>query len=867
MWVTTKEAAAMLGISERSVQRRAASGRMQKREVRGQGRGGVSVLVNVTEINEKSNDTQRNDTGMEKQHKKITKLNEKLNDTGVNPSQTPKRNDTQRNDTDQISQSSTFQDDSPIETTLTTGCVTTPINRQVSEMQGVTENPEMSQGGVTKGVTSGVVNLNDKEINEIGDSLEWIPIDQGVTLSLITKRTIYRKIEKRQIATVKVKDASCGMRTYLRVSDISPAVEMKWHEIQRSKMKKHLPAVLQKEKATFEVACSEDRSVAWARLGVVKAFYEVHDIAAKAGKCKGEADEMFMKKLDARDILADEMRTLGVVTLGLSTIKRWATAHKKSGNVAYPVALIPRKRGAVGRKRIKADTIRARIRFLASDDVNLPATIIYRKVLRENGFTDETCPMSPSTVYNLVNRVRKDELMMAARKGKEAYKNRVKPHLHRLNDCEPGDIWESDGHTMNNVCYNPFFYEEGYKHLLRPVMMAWLDVATGMCTGWALYSSENFHLMVTSFADGIAKWGVPRKVRLDNGSAYKNVYTAPDYFAYRKNKKQTAAQRTALALLGRGFKGFYQECGVEKVQYVIPGNAESKQIEPAWRYMLVEFEKSASLFMGETTADRPDKYSVSYKKLIKEYGDQILTWNEYVRALGRAIDEYNNRKRDVLQSPSGPLSPVEMYLQFPENIHKPSQPEIERVCRDMLPTTRTVSRGEIHVMGMYYRHPVLADYLGRKVQVYYDERHLESVQVASLDGEIWPTPAERIIPSSHMNPEQFQKAIQANNSYQKKMLQTYAAIQNAEEPLSIAAKNAIAEDVTTMLDEQSRAQKQIKDNQQSMITSKYTIGEMLKTAGELTPHLSSETEEPEARDKRPDAPSSPFLALSKKVNG
>jgi transposase len=896
MYVRTKEAADILGISERMVQRWAKSGKLESREVPGRGRGGKSIEIKVLKNDEKLNDTPVvnpskkllknnekindntiNDTSTEIFSKKLLKNNEKTNDTAKTTPKKCRKSADSSYDMSLVEQTIDKKEDKKRQTTQTTGCNIGTEKPKTLQNKQDKKNDAMLQGGVTQGVTSDVVSLNSKQTKEIDKSLEWIPVDRGVTLSSLTKMTLYRRVKKNQIESLKVPDKSCGFRTYLRVKDISPAVELKWHEIQRTKHQKHLPAVLQKEKTTFETRQQEDRSIAWARLAVVKSFYEVHDLAAKTGKLKTEADSMFLQKLDQREILADEMHALGEITLGLSTIKRWVAVHKKSGNSCYPVSLIPGRRGNVGRPRIRANHIEARIRFLASDDVNLPGTIIYRKILKENDYTEETCPMSPSTIYNLITKVRKETLLMAARKSKEAYKNLAKPHLHRVNDCEPNDIWESDGHTMNNVCYNPFFFQENYKPLLRPVMMAWLDVATGLCTGWVLYSSETFHLVVTSFGESVSRWGIPKMVKLDNGSAYKNAYTAPDFFAYKKTKTQTAAKRTALQLLSKGFKGFFQELGVGKVQYVHPRNPESKMIEPAWRYMLVEFEKSVSLYMGESPKDRPDKYSKSYKKLIKEYKNEILSWDEYVQELTEAIDEYNNRKREVLQSPSGPLSPIEMFQQFPENINIPSIAEIDMACRDLFPVTRTVSRGEINVMGMYYRHPLMGNYLGRKVQVYFDERNLQSVQIASMDGEIWPTPAQRIVESYHMNPDKFQEAIQSNQKYQKCMLKTYAVIQNEENDLSIADKDAIADNVSTMLEEQSTQQKRIKNNQQKQITSRFTISEMMKSMKDETPVLGSseETEEPqlisdattEKSQKKQKKTESPFLKLSKKVTG
>ena len=58
MWLTTKEASKLLGISERSVRRQAKSGKLKsKTEFTGKGRGGKTLLVWIDNITNDTNDT------------------------------------------------------------------------------------------------------------------------------------------------------------------------------------------------------------------------------------------------------------------------------------------------------------------------------------------------------------------------------------------------------------------------------------------------------------------------------------------------------------------------------------------------------------------------------------------------------------------------------------------------------------------------------------------------------------------------------------------------------------------------------------------------------------------------------------------
>lgn len=861
MWVTAEEAAKILGKSACTVRRMAKKGQIPSKEEPGIGRGGVTLKVKVSKISEKTKITPTKIISGELSKSKSIEINEKSAKNDGNEASDLNHPEKEKNHS---SQPLVKTDSYVVEKDHTKIISSTSKNRQITETYKVKENGEMSQGGVTLGVTKNDVSRKSLDIKDIDSSFEWIPIEQGVTLAEVTKRTLYRKIEKRQINSIVVPDPKSGKRTYVKVSDFSPYVQMKWHEIQSARFENNLPAVVKKEKKKFEIGRKEDRDMAWARLSVIKEFYHIHELCEKAGKRKSEADKLFLNKMEDREILASELRVLGEETLGLSTVKRWVKAWKDSGNLNYPVVLVPQRKGKVGRKKIKADDIRAMVKSLASEDVMFEATGIYKQMLEDLHLTEETCPMRPTTIYAMVRKYRKDVILMNARKGNgESYKNKVKPHLHRINDCEPNDIWESDGHRMNNICYNPFFFQKKFNPIIRPILMAWFDVATGMITGWALYYSETFHVMVTSFANALGKWGPPRMVRMDNGSAFKNAYTAVNHFAFKKNKTKTSAQKNALELHRRGFRGFFQECGVEKVQFVIAGNAESKQIEPAWRYLLANFEKSdISLFMGEDIARRPEKYNMSTKALIKKYGKQIPTWNEYCAALERVIDEYNNTKRDVLTTvDGGTLSPMELFSEFPENIRKQSQAEIDRNCKNMFPEPRTVTRNEINIMGMYYRHPLMSTQNGRKVNVYYDEKSPGSVRIGSLSGEIWHEPAKAIVPSCHMNPDQFQLAIQDNSHYHKEVKATYAVIANSEDGLSLEEQNKLADKtVDQMLIETEADQERIKHNQKPSSSSIFS--EENRRKRNIKPIEVTEVEK--AKEEKP---LSPFQALSKSING
>jgi hypothetical protein len=178
---------------------------------------------------------------------------------------------------------------------------------------------------------------------------------------------------------------------------------------------------------------------------------------------------------------------------------------------------------------------------------------------------------------------------------------------------------------------------------VRPVLVAWLDTATWMITGWATWLSESWHLVRTSFVDSMGRAGVPRVVVYDGGGSFHNIWTDPQGFASRK--RETAAVKKARELIAKGYPGFYEQFGVEKRTKTIPGNSESKQIEPAWGDIFGEWERQQFAYVGKDFSSRPEWMRMTNLGLLKKHAKQIMTWDEYVESIGQYINEWNNRPR------------------------------------------------------------------------------------------------------------------------------------------------------------------------------------------------------------------------------
>jgi len=368
----------------------------------------------------------------------------------------------------------------------------------------------------------------------------------------------------------------------------------------------------------------------------------------------------------------------------------------------------------------------------------------------------------------MVREFRKEVYTVSIGKGKETVRNKVKLHTPRVNDLLPGEIFESDGHKCDLLVQSPFYYHRnvGNRYLVRPIIIAWIDVGTGLIVGHRVCLTENKNAVRNSLMDAISRYGVPAKIRLDNGGAYKNVEYSPlEFYVESRGKKLlTADEKIARRMLHNGDKGLYMNMGIE-YHYALPGNPESKSIEAFWDYCISPFEKSFPSWIGNKFENRPEIFKgMDNKTLVRKYGDKFPTWDEFCERLDKYIQYYNNKQRATLVTIEGDkLSPIEAYTQIEHTI--PSQMELTSKMRDPYIETRVVQRSMIEKNGILYWHPIFASMIGKKIGLYYDEKNLREITICNEKGQIFDEKAIAIDPGLQSGDDM--KAMIENNRRNK----------------------------------------------------------------------------------------------------
>ena len=175
-------------------------------------------------------------------------------------------------------------------------------------------------------------------------------------------------------------------------------------------------------------------------------------------------------------------------------------------------------------------------------------------------------------------------------------------------------------------------------------------------------------------------------------------------------------------------------------------NPESKGIEAFWAYAIAPFEKGFKSWIGNKFNERPDLFKgMDNKTLVRKHKDLFPTWDEFCELLDHYIKHYNSKQRQSLQTIDGTiLSPLEAYNQVEHSI--PSQLEIQSKMRDPYIELRIVQRSMIEKNGILSWHPILAQLIGKKIGIYYDEKDLREITICNERGQIYEEKAIAINP-------------------------------------------------------------------------------------------------------------------------
>ena len=322
-----------------------------------------------------------------------------------------------------------------------------------------------------------------------------------------------------------------------------------------------------------------------------------------------------------------------------NTIKKWYMDYNKLGFNG----LIPKTRTDLNTSRKLTLETEQKIIDYKNTYPHISGTLIYKKLI-EDGYIDEF-KVSKSTILRFI---RENYLLF----GDDGKVDRRAFEMEFSND-----MWDAD------TSHGPYLTISNKK--IKTYLIALIDDASRLITNAKFYFEDNAINFQKTFKEGLKKYGIPKKIFLDNGKTYKNEQ---------------------LSII-------CANCGIELI-YTRPYSPESKAKIERWFHTMKE-----TWMRGINWSDIQS---------IDELNDML---NDF-------INEYNNKVHSSLKDKDGNnVSPKERWFRDQDKIKKIDNTLIdEYFLHTAYPTIRSDSIA--HIKNIEYEVPT--KYIGKKVVVKYD---------------------------------------------------------------------------------------------------------------------------------------------------
>lgn len=231
-------------------------------------------------------------------------------------------------------------------------------------------------------------------------------------------------------------------------------------------------------------------------------FGIIHDFVGATRLDHGERERLLREKCARKWEIPCSNQT----RLSRSTILRWVGLYLKEGGKLE--ALYPQGRSDRGRSRVLDEETGLALAQLRR---HLPELTVVElvKQMHERCLVTDGIALSLSTAYRFLHR---HDLMA---------KQPVPVDRRKFEAELPNDLWQSD------VMHGPMLLT-GEKRR-KTYLIAFIDDHSRLITHGRFYLSEGTACFMSAFSDAVRRRGLPRKLYVDNGSAFRSrqlEYTA-----------------------------------------------------------------------------------------------------------------------------------------------------------------------------------------------------------------------------------------------------------------------------------------------------------------------------------------------------
>ncbi len=372
-------------------------------------------------------------------------------------------------------------------------------------------------------------------------------------------------------------------------------------------------------------------------------------------------------------------------------------------------------------------------------------------------------PSSEATLRRWADQYKEDHKAewILKRHGMKALKDKFLPSILRdTSRIHPGDVWISDGHTLNFMVIDP---DSGKPR--RLTLIVFFDWGSRMPVGATVDWTENTQSIADAFRNAVLYTGyLPKLVYVDNGKAY------PSKYFNNISRERYDAEVT----------GIFARLGVE-VSFATAYNARAKIVERFFRTLDNQFERWMSGYIGASIADKPARLRRNEKFNQKHASNKVLNVEETIFL----IEAWATKQYGMTVHRGIKARPIEVLksAQIDASRHITE----ERLNHCMLVSDERVMNNEgIQLHNILYRDDAMQDYVGCKLTIRYSIRDRRYVKVYNKRGDYVATAkardyvsaAVRLSPSENQlkDKKKLDKAIREQKRRQKQVIEATEAI-------------------------------------------------------------------------------------------
>ena len=222
-------------------------------------------------------------------------------------------------------------------------------------------------------------------------------------------------------------------------------------------------------------------------------FSVIHEFAGGAVLSRTERNQLLKEKCARKWDIPFSGRS----RISRSAILRWIRLYNESGGRLE--SLYPKDRSDKGKSRAIDEETGLNLIHLRQEKPNATVPVLIR-MMKERDLSDKD--LKPTTVYRFLHNHHLMKLQVG------------QPDRRKFEAELPNDIWQSD------VMHGPMVTVEERKR--KSYLIAFIDDHSRLIPYARFYLSENLASFLDAFEKALLKRGLPRKLYVDNGAAYRS---------------------------------------------------------------------------------------------------------------------------------------------------------------------------------------------------------------------------------------------------------------------------------------------------------------------------------------------------------